>query len=92
MGLALNGPNSRKGWVFVFGESRGAKRKKWGRMGLRGLLAFVQQVKWPDSEKAAEKLLLVHRDAALIQASGRKEPGSAMRFLMQQFTSLPQTI
>lgn len=31
-------------------------------MGLRGLRAFVQQVKWPDIEKAAEKLILVQRD------------------------------
>lgn len=70
-------PNNRKGCVFVLGESsettwEGKRRKKWGRMGLRGLPAFVQQVKWPDSEKPAEKLILVQRDGALIQASGRK--------------------
>lgn len=45
----------------------GEERKKWGRIGLRGLPAFVQQVKWPDSEKPAEKLILVQRDAELIQ-------------------------
>lgn len=67
----------------------GEERKKWARMGLRGLPAFVQQVKWPDSEKPAEKLILVQRDAALIQASGRKEAGFAFRPPMQQFTSLP---
>lgn len=63
--------------------------KKWGRMSLRGLPALVQQVKWPDSEKAAEKLILVQWDTALIQASGRKEPGFAFRLLLQQFTSFP---
>lgn len=67
----------------------GEERKKWGRMGLRGLPAFVQQVKWPDSEKPAGKLILVQRDAALIQASGRKEPGFAFRLAMQQSTALP---
>lgn len=67
----------------------GEESKKWGRMDLRGLPAFVQQVKWPDREKPAEKLILVQRDAALIQASGRKEPGFAFRLPMQQFTSLP---
>lgn len=71
----------------------GEERKKWGRIGLRGLPAVVQQVKWPDSGKPAEKLILVQRDEALIQASGRKEPGFAFRRPMQQFTSLsPDTI
>lgn len=50
----------------------GEERKKWGRMDLRGLPSFVQQVKWADNEKPAEKLILVQRDTALIQASDRK--------------------
>lgn len=49
---------------------------------------MCSRLKWPDSEKAAEKLILLQRDTALIQASGRKEPGFAFRPPMQQFTSL----
>ena len=75
--------------VNLLGQLGRGGERKWGRMGLRGLPAFVQQVKWPDSEKPAEKLILVRRDAALIQASGRKEPGFASRLPMQQFPSLP---
>lgn len=87
MGMPLNGPNSRKGWVFVFGESsetiwKGEERKELGRMGLRGLPAFVHQVKWPDSEKPAEKLILIQRDPALIPASGRKESKSASNYII----------
>lgn len=75
--------------VFVFGDSsETVGGKKGGRMDLRGLPAFDQQVKRPDDEKAAEKLILVQRDSALIQASGGKEPGFASRLSVQQFTSL----
>lgn len=53
-------------------------------MSLRGLLAFVPQVKWPDNEKKpTEKLILVQRDT-LIQASCRKEPGFAFTPPMQR--------
>lgn len=83
MGIPLNGPNSHRDRVFVFaessedclgeGEGGGWRARNGGRTGLRGLAAaFVQQVKWADNEKAAEKLILVQRDAALIRASGRK--------------------
>lgn len=86
---------------FVFGESsetpcKGRRGKEWGRAGLRGLPAFVQQVKWPDSEKAAEKLILVHRDPALIREKKEKkekEAGSASRPPMQQFPSFhPESV
>lgn len=97
MGIPLNGPNSHRDRVFVFAESSedclgegggGCRARNGGRTGLRGLpAAFVQQVKWADNEKAAEKLILVQRDAALIQASGRKSRGFAVRPATLQFAS-----
>lgn len=99
MGIPLNGPNSHQDRVFVFAESSedclgeggggGAWRaRNGGRTGLRGLpAASARQVKWADNEKAAEKLILVRRDAALIRASGRKSRGFAVGPATLQFAS-----
>lgn len=90
-GYLGNGVNSQKRCVFVFRDSsetgRGEVRKKWGKMSLRGLLAFVPQVKWPNMKKKKNPYRKADSGPeghTSIRASGKNEPGFAFTPPMQR--------